>query len=179
MTLRPLCAESIRWAASQMSQELVARDLDYGSEGEVAELARSVNKRLSKEWLRLEKELRDHNRRCFYFGCWDDAGHFWHDKHGSYSKAREEAPFGYPDGNWQPDNGQFQGPAALRHHKGWTILAWWDRTEDTRPGSCSALVFEGELGFEAMVALLKKRFRRVYDRRPLTKWLGKCKGGSK
>lgn len=177
----PLCPITLRWCAVQLSDCRVATvnsfGLTKGGEGfgeAVDEILRDLNAVYAKEWNRLEQEARELNRVCLYFGTWRGAGHYFRDPRGNRDAVDVKAqPFGYPDGTHQPDNGQEQGPAALRHEKGWTILAWWDRTEDTRGNCCSALVFEGEHSFETMVQVLEKRFKRVYVRRKLTKWHGK------
>lgn len=167
----PLCPATLRWAAIQL---LNTRN---GGGLTADELAEKVNGIYAKEWIRLESDIEDEKRRCFFFGCWPGSGggHHWHDRYGSYHEARKEQPFQYPDGTYQPDNGEVQGPAALRHKDGWTILAWWDRFEDKRPACCSALAFEGTRTFGYMVELLRVWFPKVHDRRKLTQWHGKTR----
>lgn len=169
----PLCPRTLRWCSQQLLtvreetlSEVISRRLER------------LNAVYAKEWNRLEKLVRGATRRCLYFGTAprSGGGHYWF-KPGyvSYYQAEKETPFSYPDGTYQPDNQQKQGPAALRRLKGWTIIAWWDRTEDKRMGCCSALAFEGEVTFDAMVDLLRKHFPRVADRRELTPWHGKTR----
>ena len=179
---RPLCPESIRWAAGQLADELQALGLNYGSEGPIADLARATNVRLAAEWNRLEKSARDQRLECFYFGTWprSGGGHYWFNQHGQTRyELRLRTPFDSPDGTYQPNNGEKQGPAALRHKDGWTILAWWDRTEDSRGGCCSALAWPEEVGFEFMVSLLETRYPKIAARRPLTRWPGKTRAEDK
>lgn len=178
---RPLCSETLRWCAVHLSDTRVAAVKSLGSTKGGSGFAEFVditlldlNKVYADQWNRLEREVRELNRICLYFGTWRGAGHYFRDANGNRDRDDVAAqPFSYPDGTHQPDNGQVQGPAALRHEKGWTILAWWDRTEDTRGNCCSALVFEGEHSFETMVQVLEERFNRVFVRRRLTKWHGK------
>lgn len=166
----PLCPRTLRWCAQQL---LSVREETLSEV--IGKRLERLNAAYAKEWNRLEKLVRDATRRCFYFGTWRGAGHYWRNRHGRYHEAFTETPFQYPDGTYQPDNGQEQGPATLRHVEGWTILAWWDRTEDKRSGCCSALAFEGKVTFEAMVDLLHEHFPRVAARRELTQWHGRTR----
>lgn len=166
---KPLCSVTLRWAATKL---LEAAEYD----SEIHDFAKKVNSIYAKEWNRLEKKRGKGPRRCFYYGTWPGSGggHYFFKQNGrsSYHEGKKAQPFGFPDGNYQPDNGQVQGPAALRYRDGWTILAWWDRTEDSRPGCCSALMFEGVLGFRSMVELLEEWFPGVFARRMLTNYEG-------
>lgn len=57
-----------------------------------------------------------------------------------------------------------QGRAALHHKNGWTALAFWDRSDDTRPGSHSTFFIEGTHDFETMKRLCQERFPEVWKR---------------
>jgi hypothetical protein len=50
---------------------------------------------------------------------------------------------------------QEEGKATLTHIKGWTVLAFWDRSGDQRYGSNSAFLARGHLTFEEMIAKAK------------------------
>lgn len=112
-----------------------------------------------------------------YFGCGDRAGHYWHvpGEHPvtygvAYDNRTKYQPAGCPydwniDGGAQPNTEQ-PNRARLEHHDGWTCLAWWDRTVDTRPGSCSAFVARGTHDYTSMLALLTEKFPWVARRSP-------------
>jgi len=59
---------------------------------------------------------------------------------------------------------QVQGHARLTHHNGWTILAFWDRTGDSRGNSNSAFLEQGEHSFDEMVAKAKATFPKIWER---------------
>jgi hypothetical protein len=66
-------------------------------------------------------------------------------------------------GHW-PTDAQPQGLARMHHVRGWTVLAFWDRSGDARSGSNSAIVAEGEHDFETMLALARARFAPMMAR---------------
>lgn len=70
---------------------------------------------------------------------------------GSDNEARKEAK--------QP-----QGKALVHHRDGWTALAFWDRTGDSRGNSCSVFVLEGDLDFDQALAAAGKLFPEVFER---------------
>jgi hypothetical protein len=176
----PLCPKTLRWAARQL------RDVSdkHGLNGEPLEetghtrpgpFTTELNGIYAAEWNKAEGARHEEKRRCWFFGVWPGTGggHYFRASKGRTERSVDRLqPFGYPDGVWQPDNDQVEGSAALTIKDGWTILAWWDRSEDTRRGCCSAVIFEGEHSFSSMVDLVKERFPKVYARRPLTQWHG-------
>lgn len=182
--LRPICPITLRWCASQLSEARRGLSEDLGLEGDVGALVDErlvqLNSVYADQWNRIEGEARESNRRLYYFGTWDRAGHYWFKEGGGDSygvsahEVRTVTPFGYEvDGKWQPDNAQEEKVAVRRYHEGWTLLAWWDRSVDKRGGCCGALAWEGEATFETMVELLK-RFPKIYERvTPLVQWHGK------
>ena len=116
-----------------------------------------------------------------YFGPLKESGHFMFHEDGwqvPYSKVNTICPWkdSEIDGLLQPgrpDPGdrlerrtrsKVEGEAALHHKNGWTALAFWDCTIDTRPGSCSTYITEGTLSFEEMVALAKARFPERWNK---------------
>ncbi len=105
--------------------------------------------------------------RVYYFGCLGDKGHYYF-KSGSdrYCDPPEEFPWpGYEgDGGLQPHPGYKQGAAKLHHKDGWTALAWWDMTVDTRPASCSVLFVDAELDLGDMLLALLEHFPSVHKR---------------
>ena len=59
---------------------------------------------------------------------------------------------------------QPEGEAALHHVRGWTILAFWDRSGDSRGNSNSAFVIRGELDFDEAVAASRQAFPGIWAR---------------
>lgn len=57
-----------------------------------------------------------------------------------------------------------QGEYLLHRWQGFTLLAWWDRTQGDARGNCSTtLLVEGEHDASAMLAELAARFPTVLD----------------
>lgn len=103
-----------------------------------------------------------------YFGCRGEAGHYFHRLNQFESL---EPPEGFPwgltvDGRLQPPvqreprggytGAGFRNGDAVRHVKdGWTAVAYWDRTVDSRPGSCSVLICRGVFTTPEVVARVR------------------------
>lgn len=107
----------------------------------------------------------------YYYGCLGEVGHYWYGH-----TTRHRAPADVPSeiarridtwlcpGIAPRPTPQVEGTAALHHVEGWTALAWWDRSVDTRPGSNSVLVARGTLGVDDMLALGLAHFPEVMAR---------------
>lgn len=117
--------------------------------------------------------------RAIYFGCsrgvWGhrEAGHCFHGPDGRSLSTRDTEraqPFGMPDGKYAPrlpgyrDREAPQGQAALHHKDGWTLLAFWDRTGDSRGNSNSNFIFDAELAFDEAVAAAREHFGELFER---------------
>jgi hypothetical protein len=61
-----------------------------------------------------------------------------------------------------------EGRAALHHIFHWTVLSFWDRSVDPRPGSHSTFILFGILTFEAAVAKAKSEWPEVWKRYTFT-----------
>ncbi len=115
--------------------------------------------------------------RMFYFGPWDQAGHYLHDEHG-VTVYRKERLGSFPWDEYSGDHGidgqlqpgcykrdghwckgkETEGEALIHHKAGWTALSFWDRSVDTR-GACNSTYFaEGTFSFDEMIAMAKTRF---------------------
>lgn len=115
-----------------------------------------------------------------YFGPLKESGHFMFYEGGQsvpWSETKTICPWRDEiDGGLQPgrpDPGdrlqrrtrsRVEGEAALHHKDGWTALAFWDCTVDTRPGSSSTYLTEGTLTFEEIVAMAKVRFSERWNK---------------
>lgn len=128
--------------------------------------------------------------RIIYFGCIEHSGHsaweFWTDQPAGYAQPR---PVLYTDvcdllgmsvdATLAPSWPKYrQGAASLHHIRGWTVLAWWDMTVDSRPASNSALLAEGMLDMPAMLGLLHVAFPTVSSRQPLSHPITLCPSSS-
>lgn len=69
------------------------------------------------------------------------------------------------DGGLLPKQ-EHQHEPIVSHQDGWTAMAFWDRTVDTRPGSNSCFLAEGDYSLDEMCALAVKHFPRVVKRFP-------------
>lgn len=110
----------------------------------------------------------------FYFGCESAQreGHYLFAP--GMRSAREYDIPGWPwewgalDGAYAPKGtGQREGEARVIHHEGWTVLAMWDRSADTRGNSNAAFVARDDtasLSFNHMVALARENFPQVWER---------------
>jgi len=110
--------------------------------------------------------------RTLYFGVIDpkQGGHHLYDCESGFMRARNAAlppslREHYLDGGFCIfKNGQPQGEALIHHLDGFTVMAMWDRTGDSRPGSSSTFVIEGTHGFEAMCKHASEGFPSVWKR---------------
>jgi len=123
--------------------------------------------------------------KMFYFGPWQQVGHYMRsDDHlpkdsEGYRKLHgftKSNPWGYEvDGGLCP-KGESEGVAAIHHKDGWTALSFWDYTVDTRPGSHSTYLAEGDFNFEQMVQMAMRRFSERWNKMPFMVRLGTPKG---
>jgi len=121
---------------------------------------------VSSEEAPVEKAMRS----CYYFGCQGQAGHhLWTE--GGGRLFDHNVPKDFPVrvaaldcGFLPPNRPQVEGEASLAHVEGWTILAFWDRSVDTRPGCNNAFVLPLLLSFDEAKQLARERFPSVWDR---------------
>ncbi len=109
---------------------------------------------------------------AIYFGCRnDDAGHYLWAPGMWRLTSSEERSLPIPlrsgvldSGYCPPDADQIQGRALLHRVHGYTVIAFWDRTADSRSGSNSAFVLFGTLSFWEAVDKAKESFPEVFER---------------
>lgn len=117
----------------------------------------------------------------FYHGCIGESGHFLWVSDVRYARS-SDLPSDWPkefgsgympgaalDATYCPKapKGTYvepQGLAALHHVGGWTVLAAWDRTVDSRGRSNSVFVVRGEHNFGETCRLAAKAFPAVWAR---------------
>lgn len=93
-------------------------------------------------------------------------------------KERDAVPWKDLDGGLVPrlqSGRQVEGIAQLHHKDGWTALAFWDRTGDSRGNSNSVFVLEGIWTFDQALARAKELFPASFERfdfeiRPLMRY---------
>jgi hypothetical protein len=107
----------------------------------------------------------------YYFGCWDEAGHYLFSPDGhSMSRIMAER-YGIPfrtellDGLFAPryvkeDDTKTQ----LIYVHGWTFLAMWDRSVDTRPGSNCVFLIGGNYDEDMMWTIARQRYPKIVAR---------------
>lgn len=129
-----------------------------------------------KEGQKKGREDQDHDQEetrkmnCYYYGCREGTGHYLWDDQGR-RLFDHNVPNDFPVKSYALDSGflppqqpETQGVASLVHVEGWTILAFWDRSVDTRHGSNSSFVLPGTLTFEEAKELSMLKFPWVWSR---------------
>lgn len=133
--------------------------------------------------------------RAFFFGCWNETGHFmWRpgkrwagdfDRafHGDYERPHLDGSYaprtrlsdgaivwdalGHGKDRWRLLNRSEerpQGEFLLHRRDGFTLIAWWDRTQGDTRGACnSTFLLEGDHGVAGMLAGLAERFPHVLE----------------
>lgn len=119
--------------------------------------------------------------RAYFHGCTGDgSGHGFHGTHERWTgnrTPREVVPFKSLDGGLAPKlASQTQGVAQLHHKDGWTALAFWDRSGDSRGNSNSVFIFEGTWTFDQVLVLAKEHFPESFARfdfeiRPIMRYI--------
>lgn len=123
---------------------------------------------------------------CLYFGCVHEAGHGWFSRHllsaAADGRLVQPALGRHVDTGFAPGMSvggphdkrifpEVEGDAALHHLPGgsWTVLSYWDRSVDSRPGSHSTFVAAGKHSYATMVAIIEAQFPSIWarKRRPL------------
>ena len=108
---------------------------------------------------------------AFYFGCVGTSGHYLHTP--DLRTASRAGPFtpAMLDTHYCPNPAtreQPEGVARLTHFDGWTVLAFWDRSVDTRGNSHSTFVLRGTHAYDDAVRLAREAFPRVWSRYTFT-----------
>lgn len=100
-----------------------------------------------------------------FFGCWDQPGHGYHDRHGQWLDPEQRGPWGNSIDSLHDYGGQVpQGTRYMAHKDGWTALDIVDRTGDSRPGSHSVFLAPALLSELDMIALALYAFPAMCQR---------------
>lgn len=109
----------------------------------------------------------------------DGAGHFLHAPGGKIVVIDSDLPMALRrlDGVWTRETprsndemrygawgAQVEGEAFIHYVEGWTVLAWWDRSEDRRGVSNAAFLAPGRHPFVSMMDLAREHFPREMAR---------------
>lgn len=116
----------------------------------------------------------------FYFGPWDQAGHYFFDVDGLRPHSSQIARCPWTEneidgvlqpgcaltrgGYWTHTGPELEGKALVHYKDGWTALSFWDRSVDSRPASNSTYIVEGTVAFEQMVEFAKKSFAARWNK---------------
>lgn len=107
---------------------------------------------------------------AYYFGCHGQAGHFlWGPGMGKIWREEHILPLplhaSVLDGGYAPQGPEVEGLALLHRVHDWTVLAFWDRSVDTRGKCNSVFLFQpNTLTFEQAVEHARVIFPEVYSR---------------
>lgn len=103
-----------------------------------------------------------------YFGCWNEPGHYLYDRDGRrHFEPRRGVPFRYTildAGLLPPDGPATEGVCHRAQIGGWTIISFWDRSIDSRPGSNSSFLCPGDFTFEEMLAAARMFYPQICER---------------
>ncbi len=100
----------------------------------------------------------------YYFGCEHSPGHFLQSASGKKLYDPVD-PWGWKiDGGLCPPGRQFEGTVALHHKDGWTAIAFWDRSVDSRGGSNSVFMADQILPYDQMIEAAKAKFPAIWSR---------------
>lgn len=112
--------------------------------------------------------------RVFHFGCSNhESGHYLHspeiprdlEERRALSNITRTNPWGRQiDGGLCPKNTQMEGYALIHRKDGWTALAFWDRSVDSRPGSNSVFLADVDCDFAELLRVAYENFPDIVAR---------------
>ena len=107
--------------------------------------------------------MADPGRRSpVFFGCWDEAGHYYWAPGMPYHhpNEREATPWGL-----SIDSSGWDHPGwRIEHLAGWTAVGRRDNTVDSRPGSIAVFCFPGDLTLDVALEQARTTFPQVWTR---------------
>ena len=111
-----------------------------------------------------ERNVKAPAPKVFYFGFLGSGHHMYEPGEELYLRNLETPWGSYPDGTLCPEKTWENGLALLHHKDGWTALAFWDFSGDSRPGSHSTFLVRGTYAFDEMLELCKAQWSGVFAR---------------
>ncbi len=103
----------------------------------------------------------------YYFGCrTGEIGHYLHRRGMSHCREQHMKWAQHLDGVFPPATTGYEveGEAAMHFVHGFTVIAFWDRSQDKRHASNSAFYIKGQHDFESAVRLAREAFPSVWER---------------
>ena len=115
--------------------------------------------------------MEQHNK-AFFFGKWDsNIGHSLYGPDGKHFNGwpRDvvEVPWAWQmlDQGFLPtQDRREEGKVYLTHIGDWTVLSFWDRSGDHRPGSNSNFILWGRLPYSAAITMAAGLFPELFKR---------------
>jgi hypothetical protein len=117
---------------------------------------------------------------AYYFGCVRETCHYWFESklwnspgysamENKFQRIARRIDGGFCPGAvegkaYERTRQEREGEAHLHHVDGWTVLAFWDHSVDTRPGSNSNFVAKGTHDYATMCAIAEAQFPMVWKR---------------
>ncbi len=101
-----------------------------------------------------------------YFGCKDVAGHYLYSKF-TPNMRYESTPWGkHLDGGLLANNFNTTptGKVSVSHKDGWTAIAFWDRSGDSRGGSNSVFLIASDVTGDQLLAMARVQWPEIFDR---------------
>lgn len=105
------------------------------------------------------------NNEVLYFGCLRAVGHFLH------RTLNREVRFECQPWRNNLDGGlldslprQTEGVVVTAKKDGWTVIAFWDRSVDSRGNSNSAFLIQGDVTAEELLELARNQWPEVFSR---------------
>ena len=110
-------------------------------------------------------------RNCstvFYFGCIRQSGHYlWHPTQGQIRRMDQFQPWGNKIDGWVLKDSKAKDDLGVVHSAklhGWTLVAWADRSVDSRHGSHSTFIVEADIAAERLIELAREQWPQVFSR---------------
>lgn len=104
--------------------------------------------------------------RCWYFGCWDRAGHYLWSPRGEQCSKHHLGSWTSFDGLYAP-RGWYKDKLGFWKRTvrdGWTVIACWDCSVDERYNSNAAFIVEGEHSVAEALEVAKAKFPGITAR---------------
>ena len=104
--------------------------------------------------------------RIYYYGCNGESGHFlWQPNQITTKRPQDSGlPWKHIDMDLCPQTTPQQGIAKMHQKEGWTAMAFWDKSIDSRTGSNSVFFYEDLLYFDEMIREFKEHFPEIFNR---------------
>ena len=103
-----------------------------------------------------------------YFGCIHGPGHYLHHPtEGEVPRKDRSHPWGNRIDGWVLRDSKAKVALGAVHSSkinGWTLVAWADRSVDSRHGSHSTFIVEADITPERLIELAREQWPQVFSR---------------